>query len=81
MAKAKPPRGGLKSGLKKGAPVPEKISPKSFLGALPCLLIVFIGIGLLSLFFYASLSSSLKKSPVKSAPKAHVQTTAPGTNK
>lgn len=45
------------------------------------MLIVFIGIGLLSLFFYASLSSSLKKSPVKSAPKAPIQTTAPGTTK
>lgn len=82
MAKPKPPRGGFnsgsKSGLKKGAAPPEKISPKSFIGALPCLFIVFIGIGLLSLFFYASLSASLKNAPAKTAP---TKTTVPGSTK
>jgi hypothetical protein len=72
MAKPKPPRGGLKSGLKKGAAPPEKITPKSFIGALPCLLIVLIGIGLLSLLFYASLSASLKNAPT---PKPATQST------
>ena len=50
MAKFKPQR----SSLKKAAP--ETPGPKSFLGALPCLFIILVGIGLLSLLFYASLS-------------------------
>lgn len=54
MAKFKPPRGGLKK-----AP-PEKITPKSFLGALPCLIIVLVAVGLLSLLFYATLSTGLR---------------------
>jgi hypothetical protein len=66
MAKPKPPRGGLKKGA--GAAPAEKITPRSFLGALPCMLIVLIGMGLLSLFFYASLTASLKKAPAPQAP-------------
>jgi hypothetical protein len=54
MAKSRPPRGGLKK-----APE-EKITPKSFIGALPCMVILLIGIGLMCLVFYAMLSSGLK---------------------
>jgi hypothetical protein len=50
MAKIKPPRGGLKKAE------PGKITPKNFVGTLPCLFIIIVGIGLLSLLFYASLS-------------------------
>ena len=59
MAKFKPPRGGLKKA------VPEKITPKSFLGALPCLIIILVGVGLLSLLFYATLSSGLRPAGAK----------------
>jgi len=55
MAKIKPPRGGLKKA------VPQAPTPKSFLGALPCLIIIVIGIGLLSLLFYASLAGMKTK--------------------
>ncbi len=54
MAKFKPPRGGLKKAA------PEPITPKSFIGALPCLIIVLVGVGLLSLLFYATLSNGLR---------------------
>lgn len=50
MAKMKPPRGGLKKSE------PEKPSAKSIVPALPCLFLILIGIGLLSLLFYASLA-------------------------
>jgi hypothetical protein len=59
MAKPKPPRGGLKKGA------PETPSPKSFLGALPCLFLILIGIGLLSMFFYAMLTSGVKPAGAK----------------
>jgi hypothetical protein len=54
MAKSRPPRGGLKKQTE------EKITPRSFLGAVPCLIILLVGIGLLSLVFYGMLSSGLK---------------------
>lgn len=74
MAKSRPPGGGSKlpgaskskSGLKRGgAPEAEKITPRSFIGALPCMVIVLVGIGLLSMFFYALLTSSLKSGVAK----------------
>jgi hypothetical protein len=55
MAKVRPPRGGIKKGA------PETPSPKSFMGAIPCLVIIVIGIGLLSLLFYASLAGMKTK--------------------
>jgi hypothetical protein len=63
MAKPKPPRGGLKKGVPPAQA--EKITPRSFLGAVPCLVIVLIGSALLSYFFYAALSSSLKSGMAK----------------
>jgi len=55
MAKMRPPRGGLKKGE------PEKVGPKSFVRAIPCLFIILIGIGLLSMLFYASLAGMKTK--------------------
>lgn len=55
MAKSRPSRGGIRKAA------PETPSPKSFVGAIPCLLIILIGIGLLSLLFYASLSGMKAK--------------------
>jgi hypothetical protein len=67
MAKFKPPRGGGKPLGRKGAPqaAPEKITARSFLGAVPCLMIVLVAMGLLSWLFYAALSSSLKSGVAK----------------
>jgi|GEM_PF-2387601 len=55
MAKMKPPRGGIKK------TEPEKPTPKSILPALPCLFLILVGIGLLSLLFYASLAGMKTK--------------------
>jgi hypothetical protein len=50
MAKLRPPRGGIKKAE------PAKTTPKSFLPALPCMVLILMVIGLLSLLFYASLA-------------------------
>jgi hypothetical protein len=63
MAKMKPPRGGRKAGQVPASS--EKITPRNFLGAIPCLLVVLVGIGLLSMLFYTALSNSLKSGVVK----------------
>jgi hypothetical protein len=52
MAKMKPPRGGLK----KGQPEKPAETIKGLVPALPCLMIILIAIGLLSMLFYASLA-------------------------
>ena len=54
MAKLKPQRSGLKK------PAPEPITPKSFARAIPCLVILLIGVGLMSLLFYATLTGVKK---------------------
>ncbi|WP_155121434.1 hypothetical protein [Bryobacter aggregatus] len=54
MAKLKPSRGGLKKAE------PEKITPKSFVRAIPCLFILLIAVGLMSLLFYATLTGVKK---------------------
>ncbi|MDX2269055.1 MAG: hypothetical protein NW208_13180 [Bryobacter sp.] len=63
MAKMKPPRGGRKAGATPASQ--EKITARSFVGAIPCLVVVLIAMGLLSMLFYAALSNSLKSGAVK----------------